>query len=124
MPQLPFTSVVTPWRILAGSGSAANGSASEWQWTSTKPGQTVRPVTSTTLARLGRVQPPEGCDPAVLDGHIGQYVHVAGAVQDPAAAQDQIEHRTLLTTPASYPSLAHRRSALSSRKRTRRLRSE
>ena len=45
------------------------------------------------LAGLGCPEPADRRDPAVLDRYVGQHVDVAGAVKDPAAAQDQIEHR-------------------------------
>src|SRR5262245_54466124 len=48
MPQLPTTSVVTPCRSALEAGRFSMSVKSEWLWMSKKPGQTYRPVASTT----------------------------------------------------------------------------
>ena len=43
-PQLPTTSVVTPWRIVLSAVGFARIDQSEWLCGSTNPGQTTRPA--------------------------------------------------------------------------------
>src|SRR5262245_36798351 len=45
-PQLPTTSVVTPWRILDSARRLAQSRQSEWVCTSMNPGVTMRPAAS------------------------------------------------------------------------------
>ena len=51
-PQLPSTSVVTPWRILHSAFGLSGRVKSEWVWMSMKPGATIMPSASITVSAL------------------------------------------------------------------------
>src|SRR3954454_5653586 len=51
-PQLPTTSVVTPWRIVLSAVGFASSEKSLWLCGSTKPGHTTLPVASMTLVAV------------------------------------------------------------------------
>ena len=58
MPQLPVTTVVTPWLALAAISGVANSARSSWVCTSIKPGATTIPDTSTSRAPCARSTAP------------------------------------------------------------------
>src|SRR6516165_8988492 len=57
-PQLPVTTVVTPWLALAAISGVANSARSSWVCTSMKPGETILPATSISRAFAARVTTP------------------------------------------------------------------
>src|SRR5712692_2537603 len=57
-PQLPTTSVVTPWRILDSARRLAKSRQSEWECMSMKPGATVSPAASTISPAGSRERSP------------------------------------------------------------------
>ena len=48
MPSMPTSSVVTPWRTLGSWCGSPRMVSPAWEWMSTKPGHTTRPVASIT----------------------------------------------------------------------------
>src|SRR3954463_193740 len=57
-PQLPTTSVVTPWRTVLSAVGTVSSVKSLWLWGSTKPGQTIRPAASMILSACAPSRSP------------------------------------------------------------------
>ena len=88
-PQLPTTSVVTPWRIVLSAFGFARIDQSLWLCGSTKPGQTTRPPASITRSARLPFDRPDVRDPAVLDRDVAAERRPAAAVDDPAVADSR-----------------------------------
>ena len=61
MPQLPTTTVVTPWRRVLSIQGSVNGARSEWVWTSMNPGASARPAASIVCAPRAVRRRPRRC---------------------------------------------------------------
>ncbi len=91
-PQLPTTWVVVPWVRALGACGADSRVRSLWVWMSTNPGQTTRPVASTTVrASAGRFG-GDGDDAVPVDGDVGRAGRRAGAVDDEATTEEEVGH--------------------------------
>ena len=91
-PQLPTTSVVTPWRIVLCAVGLVRIVKSLWLCGSTKPGQTTRPPASITRSARVAVDVADRGDPPVLDRDVAAERRRAGAVDDQRVADDQVGH--------------------------------
>ena len=97
-PQLPASTVVTP---CSGDGVRAPSQkicASKWVCTSTKPGATTLPVASMVRAASPSTWPMATMRPSFTPTSARRRAR-AGAVDDVAAADDQIEHGS---SPSSW----------------------
>ena len=91
MPQLPTTAVVTPCQhdgVRCGSQVAW---PSKWVCTSTKPGVTSSPSASRTRRAL-LADPAHLDDAAVRHRDVGLHRRAAGAVDDGATPDQQVQH--------------------------------
>ena len=87
MPQLPTTTVVTPWLIFGSICGAASTIWSSCVCTSMKPGATILPLTSMHVGVARRQVGADRDDAIALDAHVGGEARRAGAVDDGAAAR-------------------------------------
>ena len=71
MPQLPMTTVVTPWLIFGSICGAASTIWSSCVCTSMKPGATILPATSMHLGVPRRQARADGGDAVAFDAHVG-----------------------------------------------------
>ena len=96
-PQLPTTTVVTPWRMVEASSGTTKGAMSEWLCTSMKPGASTRSAARIVPAARP-VRPSSGASRAmsghatVADAHRCAVGGGAGAVDDRGVCDPQVEH--------------------------------
>ena len=58
MPQLPATTLVTPWDTFIAMSGVASTALSSWVWSSMKPGATARPEASSVSSARQAVRSP------------------------------------------------------------------
>ena len=109
-PQLPTTTLVTPWRRTDPMAGSTKGRWSACVCTSMKPGARHAPVQSTTR----RAVAPSGAGPtsamrSPIDADVGDEAVGAGPVDDRGAGEEHIEHDQLL--PARRGRCAAHRAA-------------
>ena len=98
-PSGPVRCDVTPWRTEPQISPLPRSAVSECGWASMKPGATMRPAASMTVAG-GRVRErPDGGDPAIADGDVGDHARRAGAVDDGPAADEEVGVHPQLSLP-------------------------
>ena len=68
---------------------------------SMKPGVTILPVASIIRVAFAVAERPDRGDAAVLHGDVGVEPRIAGAVDDPAAANEQVVGRRLSCGPSA-----------------------
>jgi hypothetical protein len=89
-PQLPVTSVVTPWLTLLWARPSSIRLMSEWVWMSMKPGDTTRPLASITSRCADRSAVADKGDAPGHDADIGLARRGTGAVDHQAAADEGV----------------------------------
>ncbi len=90
MPQLPTTTVVTPWDSLGRISGVRMTLVSSWVWTSMKPA----PDASVSLddgRGVVRIEPSHGGDAFAVHGDVGREGGATGAVEHRGAANQQVE---------------------------------
>ena len=115
---------MTPWRIEPQISPLPRSAVSEWAWASMKPGATIRPAASMIVAGGWIGDRPDGHDRPVADRYVGRHARRSGAVDDRAAADEEVDVHgqvsrprarsgiTVSTTPSRMPTNASCRNVV------------
>ena len=87
----PVISVVMPWKIFDGRRGSTRMVSSDWPSMSMKPGATTMPLASMVRLRWRSGEIADGGDLAVADAKIAGIPGRAGAVDDVAVGDDDVE---------------------------------
>ncbi len=79
MPQLPTTTVVTPWLIFGSMSGPSITARSSWVCTSMKPGATTRPATSMLSFARSAAMLPVGATAAMRSPRMATSAWMRGA---------------------------------------------
>ena len=90
-PQLPITTVVTPFQQEGVRNGSHATCASKWVCMSIQPGVTSLPAASISR-RAGPDVRPDGCDLAAVDPDVALKLRSAAAVDDAAVANRYVVH--------------------------------
>ena len=91
MPQLPTTTVVTPWLTFIAMSGVFRRARSSWVWTSMKPGATTLPAASITVWPGSGATAAEGDDAVAAEADVGCEGGAAGAVDHLGVADDDLD---------------------------------
>ena len=90
-PPSPVISVVIPWKIFDGRLGFTRMVISDCPSMSMNPGATTLPAASTVRFALRPLKPPDRRDPPIADAEVARVPRRAGAVDDAAVPDEEVE---------------------------------